>query len=125
MHELPVTQAIVEQAAAEAARQGWGDRVREVYLRVGNLTTFVPQSLIFYFDILKQDTCLKNAALRVEVLAVRGRCQDCGAQTTFEDLPFVCAACGSPNIGITSGRELEITSFTVDDGETAYGDQGC
>lgn len=121
MHELSVTEEIVAQAAAEVERRGWKGRVRFVHLRLGALTTFVPQSLVFYFDILKKDTCLKDATLLVEEVAVRGKCGACGAVVAFEELPFLCPACGCPEVEITQGRELELTSFTVD--EETHGDK--
>ncbi len=116
MHELPVTQSLVEQVRAEAERLGVAGKVAVVHLKLGALTTFVPEAMTFYFEALTKGTELESARLEVEEVRVAGTCRRCGRELTLEGLPFACAACGSPDLEIVSGRELVIDSFEVEDG---------
>ena len=117
MHELPVVHSLLEQLRAEAERLGVSGKVAVVHLKLGALTTFVPEAMTFYFEALTKGTDLESARLDVEEVPVAGACRRCGEAVTLEGLPFVCAACGSPDLEITSGRELVIDSLEVrDDG---------
>jgi hydrogenase nickel incorporation protein HypA/HybF len=113
MHELAVVDSLLRQLEAETNRLGVTARVAVVHLRLGKLTTFVPDAITFYFDALKKGTPLAAARLAVEEVPVAGTCRNCGAAVVVEELPFLCAACGSADLDITSGRELEITSLEI------------
>ena len=65
---------------------------------------------------LTKGTDLESARLDVEEVPEAGTCRRCGEAVTLQGLPFVCAACGSPDLEITSGRELVIDSLEVRDG---------
>jgi len=116
MHELAVVNSLVEQLNAEVQRLGVGGRVTRVHLRLGALTTFVGAAMTFYFDALVKDTPLAGARLEVEEVAVAGTCRGCGAAVTVDAPPFACATCGSPELELTSGRELVIDAIEVRDG---------
>jgi hydrogenase nickel incorporation protein HypA/HybF len=113
VHELSVTQSLVEQVRAEAERLGVVGRVVAVHLKLGALTTFVPAAMTFYFEALTKDTELEGVELDIEEIPVAGKCGRCGATLALEAPPFLCAACGSPDLEIVSGRELMIDSFEV------------
>jgi hydrogenase nickel incorporation protein HypA/HybF len=115
VHELPVVNSLVQQLQAEVERLGVAGRVEVVHLKLGALTTFVAEAMTFYFDALTKGTALESARLEVEEVPVAGRCRACGEALTIEGLPFICAACGSPELEITSGRELLIDSLEVRD----------
>jgi hydrogenase nickel incorporation protein HypA/HybF len=118
VHELPVTQSLVEQVGAEAERLGVVGRVAVIHLRLGALTTFVPAAMTFYFEALTKGTELEGVELAIEEVPVAGKCGRCGETLTIETPPFLCAACGSPDLEIVSGRELVIESLEVrDEGE--------
>jgi hydrogenase nickel incorporation protein HypA/HybF len=117
MHELPVVHSLVEQLRAEAERLGVAGEVAVVHLKLGALTTFVPEAMTFYFEALKAGTDLESARLEIEEIPVAGTCRRCGEAVKLEGLPFACAACGSPDLEITSGRELLIDYLEVKDGD--------
>jgi hydrogenase nickel incorporation protein HypA/HybF len=118
MHELPVVNSLVEQLRAEAERLGVTGEVAVVHLKLGALTTFVPDAMTFYFEALTKGTELESARLEIEEIPVAGTCRSCGEPVRLAGLPFACAACGSPDLDITSGRELLIDYLEVkDDGE--------
>jgi hydrogenase nickel incorporation protein HypA/HybF len=108
MHELAVTQSIVDAITARV-----GDaRVRGVRLDVGALSGVVPDAVRFCFDVVAQDTPLEGARLDITLSAGSGRCRDCGRETELSDLIVLCP-CGSADVAITGGRDLRIESVEV------------
>ena len=61
MHELSVTQSIVEICAEHAG----GARVTRVTLEVGAEAAIVPDALQFCFELCAQDTALQGAQLEI------------------------------------------------------------
>ena len=114
MHELDVTQSIVDALLDEMKRRDL-DSIAVVNMRCGRLTTFVPDSIRFYYDSLVKGTPLEGSELNIEDVPVKGKCNGCGAALELDEPIFLCTECGSPDLDITSGRELEITSIEVED----------
>ncbi len=117
MHELTVVHSLITQVGAEAERLGVAGKVKVVHLKLGALTTFVGEAMAFCFAALVPETPLEGARLAVEEIPVGGACRACGAPFTLEAPPFCCPACGSADVDITSGRELEVESLEVADDE--------
>ena len=55
MHELPATQGMLD-VALEAGLAAGCERITEIHLVVGELTSIVDDSVQFYFDILARGT---------------------------------------------------------------------
>lgn len=112
MHELAVTEGIINVALKAAG----GRRVLAIDLRVGALSSFVDDSVQFYFDALSQGTPVEGATLRFQRVPATARCADCGA--TFPvapPLPEGCPGCGSARLVVSGGDELRVESIEVDD----------
>lgn len=123
MHELSLTTSIVETvtetltALPDSSR---GARVIEVRLRVGALSSVIPESLEFCWGIVSEGTPLEGAKLAVQVLPVIVHCEPCGQDAELEGVQsFRCPRCGEICAEIRQGRELEIDSIEIDDGEEA------
>ncbi|MGW6373009.1 hydrogenase maturation nickel metallochaperone HypA/HybF [Streptomyces niveus] len=108
MHELSITQSIVDAVCERAA----GRPVHTVSVRVGMLTAVVPDSMRFCFDLTTAGTVAEGAALEIEQPPGTARCRACSADFTLTDLVLLCP-CGSADVEITSGRELQIISMRV------------
>jgi hydrogenase nickel incorporation protein HypA/HybF len=59
-----------------------------VTVRIGRLTSVVPDCLRHYFDFLTPGTALEGAALVIEDIPIRARCADCAAGFEIEVLSF-------------------------------------
>jgi hydrogenase nickel incorporation protein HypA/HybF len=103
MHELAITQSIVE-AVCEVAS---GARVRRVELEIGDLSGVITDSLRFCFDLCTQSTVLEGAVLQINEIPARARCGECKAEFMVENFIALCT-CGSANIEVLSGNELKI-----------------
>ncbi len=113
MHEMGIVMQIIEIASASIPADMTGVRIGRVNLKIGKLSAVVPDSLRFCFEIAAKETPLEGAELNIEEVPVTARCRACSAQWTITGPAFQCEACGSGDIDILSGRELDIVSLEV------------
>jgi hydrogenase nickel incorporation protein HypA/HybF len=121
MHELSLVTSIVEtvtETLAALPDSSRGSRVLEVRLRVGALASVIPESLEFCWGIVSEGTPLEGSRLVVNLLPVVVHCESCGQDAELEGVQsFRCPRCGEPCSDMRQGRELEIESIEIDDGE--------
>ncbi|GAA3745705.1 hydrogenase maturation nickel metallochaperone HypA [Streptomyces tremellae] len=108
MHELALTQGVVD-AVCEAAE---GRHVEAVTVRVGVLTAVVPDAMRFCFDLVTAGTVAEGARLEIDQPAGAARCRACAADFPL-DGPVLLCPCGSADVQVVSGRELQIVSMRV------------
>jgi hydrogenase nickel incorporation protein HypA/HybF len=108
MHELSVTQSVVEAVMDRTGEQ----RVVEVRLRVGRLSGVVPDAMRFCFDLVTDGTPLQGARLDIDEPQGSASCRGCGATFVLHDLILLCP-CGSADVDVLTGRELAICSVEV------------
>jgi len=117
MHELSLVTSIVE-TVTETLAANPGARVLEVRLRVGALASVIPESLEFCWGIASEGTPLEGSRLVVNLLTVVMHCESCGQDVELEGVQsFRCPRCGNPCSDMRQGRELEIDSIEIEDGE--------
>lgn len=114
MHELALTQRIVEICAESAAAQGPRTRVRRVTLEVGALSAVLPEALRFCFEVCAKGTTVAGAALDIVEIAGRARCLDCAAELAVSELYARCR-CGSANLVLIAGEELKVKQMEVEE----------
>jgi hydrogenase nickel incorporation protein HypA/HybF len=110
MHELSVTQSIFDICIAEAKKHGL-KRIDEVNIRLGRFTTFVPESIVFYFEVMSKGSIADKAKLNFNIIKLRVRCQDCGETAESDEPLFSCPACGGSNFEILEGREFAVENI--------------
>ncbi|MEU7907702.1 hydrogenase maturation nickel metallochaperone HypA [Actinoplanes sp. NPDC049118] len=108
MHELSITQSVVDAVCERAA----GRAVHSVKVEVGALTAVVPEAMRFCFDLAVEGTVAQGARLDVVARPGVAHCGDCDADIVLDDLILLCP-CGSANVHVTAGRELRILSMEV------------
>ena len=114
MHELAVTQSILEIALRHAQAAG-AQRILSVNLVIGELTGFVDDSIQFYFDFLAKDTPAQDARLIFERIAPRARCQECGVEYAPPNSRlWTCPECGALGGAIIAGREFSVASIEIE-----------
>lgn len=108
MHELGITQEIVEIAA----RRAGGARVLRIVLEVGELGCVSPDSLRFCFEVCAKDTPVEGAVLEVVTIPGEARCRAC-EEVFALDRPFGACACGSTDLEVRKGEELRLREMEV------------
>ncbi|MDT4986417.1 MAG: hydrogenase nickel incorporation protein HypA/HybF [Micromonosporaceae bacterium] len=108
MHELGITQSVVDAVCERAA----GRPVRSVRVQVGALTAVIPEAMRFCFELVAEGTVADGARLDIERRPAAASCQACGVDFAVTDLILLCP-CGSADVRVTAGRELQIVSMEV------------
>jgi hydrogenase nickel incorporation protein HypA/HybF len=117
MHEMGIAQQIIDIAAASIPPELTGARVERINLKIGRLSAVVPESLRFCFEIVARETPLSGAELAIEEIPILARCKECDTRWTIDQPVFTCRECNSGRLEILSGRELDIVSIEVAEGE--------
>jgi hydrogenase nickel incorporation protein HypA/HybF len=117
VHELAVAQGLLDIVEQEA-RPYAGARVIRVQLRIGKLSTVVPDALRFAFEAVTRGGIADGASLEIEEVPLAIRCHACEQDFIVEDPFMICPQCGAADVEMISGRELEIRSMEIEDGDT-------
>ena len=115
MHELSIIQnmiSIVEDSISEKGPL----EVKSIYIKVGEFSGVVPESLKFAFETVKEGTVLERSKMEMDIVPFRARCERCSTEFGMKDeFVFVCPSCASRQAKILSGRELFIESIHAEE----------
>jgi hydrogenase nickel incorporation protein HypA/HybF len=113
MHELPVTQSILE-IALRHAEQANGSRITDIYLVIGQLSSFVDDSIQFYWDIISAGTIAVGATLHFKRIQAELICRACQHQFLMNGESFCCPTCGSGDVEIRGGDEFFVEAISIE-----------
>ncbi|HHO75464.1 MAG TPA: hydrogenase maturation nickel metallochaperone HypA [Deltaproteobacteria bacterium] len=116
MHELPVTQSILDIVMKHALMNNV-TRIHAINLAIGEMSDLEDEWIQRYFDYLSKDTLAQGAKLNIERVPVVLRCEVCSE--TFEiDIKKLedisCPACGEKKFSFVSGREYYIKNMEAE-----------
>ncbi len=109
MHELSIAQSLLEIVLEESRKHGM-TKVRVIRLQVGELAAVVPDSLLFCFEMISENTAACGAIIEIETVPVVARCSQCQLLFQVENHVFVCPECQVPVMELVSGRDLSVMS---------------
>jgi hydrogenase nickel incorporation protein HypA/HybF len=112
MHELPITQHILE-IVLRHAEQANALRVTDIYLVIGQLSSFIDESIQFYWDALSRGTQAEGAQLHFERVAAEVICQVCGVRSPLAEVGQGCPQCGSLRVKVVAGEEFYVRAIRV------------
>lgn len=113
VHELGLTQNIVELAIQHAVREQ-AQRVVSITVEIGALSGVVAEAVAFAFDVCSQGTLVEGARLEIRQIEGRGQCLDCTRQAVIRTLTHVCPHCGSLALETIQGQEMKFTEMEID-----------
>jgi hydrogenase nickel incorporation protein HypA/HybF len=114
MHEMAVTQSLLDIVLKEAANVG-AKKVDEVNLVLGELSGLVDDSIQFYFDFMTKGTLAEGAKLNFKRVPARMKCRACGEEFTTAPDEWICPKCSQWQAEVVAGKEFYIDSIEVDD----------
>lgn len=113
MHELAITQSILD-AAQRAAQEHGAQRVLGVRIVLGQYSGVVPQCVQDFFDVISRDTIAQGARLEFRRLPAAIRCRACGEDSEIDIRQVRCPLCGSTDLTLIQGREFYIESLEAE-----------
>jgi hydrogenase nickel incorporation protein HypA/HybF len=113
MHELPVTQSILDIALNEAGT-AQSKKIITIFLVIGELSGVSSECVQFYFDVLKKGNAAEKATLDFRHIPAKLKCRDCLTEFTLEDSYWLCPDCHGINIEVLAGKECYIESLEVE-----------
>lgn len=114
MHEASIALSIIEAAAQEAGRKGYGS-IKSVSVNIGSASGVLPHALATAFDIVKLEGPAHEAELHINEIPLGGTCGSCSRRfETGEQFILACPHCGARDFQFTTGREMEIIEIEVD-----------
>ena len=112
VHELGICRSLIEVALGAMDERRIARPASTVTVEIGRFTSVVPDSLRFYFDVLRTGTLLEHAELEITSVPLRTRCRTCLAEREPELPSLLCPTCDGV-VEIVSGRELRVVSVDV------------
>lgn len=113
MHELSITQSIVDSAIAHAREENV-QRVLSVTVEIGALSGVVPDAVEFCYASVTQGTLLDGTPLIIDWIPARGRCNECGHEQEIGNYFEICEQCGGYGFDVLQGEELRIKELEVE-----------
>ena len=117
MHELGITQGIVERAR-EAATQANAVKVTDLFLTITPAADFTTESIEMYYQMLTdEDQLLKGAALHFASAPIAATCLSCGEEFPTEAPEPLCPVCASPQVQFDPREaQLQLTDISIAEG---------
>ncbi len=113
MHEMAITQSMVD-LVLEEARKGGARRITRINLVLGELSGAVGDCVELYFGLMSRDTPAEGAVLSIKPVPTRARCRRCAREFEVKDLDWICPQCGSASVEMVAGNELFVESIEVE-----------
>jgi hydrogenase nickel incorporation protein HypA/HybF len=113
MHELSIMTHLLDTVELEAQRAG-ATRICAVNLVVGERTSFIDDSLLFYFDTLTVGRMSEGAQLHIRRTPMRFHCATCDQEYSPGGAHFRCPRCDKPGQLTSDGSELLIESMEIE-----------
>ena len=113
MHEMSLSEGVL-QVLEDSARAKGFDRIKAVWLEIGNLAAVDKDAMRFAFDVVCKGTLAADA--RLEIIDVPGAawCFGCNASVDVNQRYDACPECGGFQLQVTGGDELKIRELEVE-----------
>ncbi len=112
MHEMSLTESLVQMIEEEGARQGF-TKVSVVRLKIGALSHVEPDAMRFCFDAVARGAIVEGARLEIELTPGQAWCMDCGKSAEVKERFATCPHCGGVRLQVTGGDEMRLAELEV------------
>ena len=113
MHELGLTQSLIDLVQSGAEKQGFR-KTLESRLTLGEYSDVVPEYILDLFPHAAKGTAAEGAQLLFERVPARFCCPDCGYEGPVDRKKASCPQCGGIGLKMTAGREFFVESLKVE-----------
>lgn len=116
MHEFSIATRVIE-IAMEEIKAYPAARVETIELEVGTLSGVIFPALETAMEAAVKDTPFEHGQVKINRVQAKGRCKECNAEFKVNNLYDPCPSCNELGVMIISGKELKISSITVQENE--------
>ena len=113
MHELSVTESILEIASSHGRKAG-AVQVTQINLVIGRLSSIVDDSVQFYWEMLSEGTICAGSKLTFQRLPAILHCTSCQNDYQIEQELTPCPKCSSYQTTIIGGEEFYVDSIEIE-----------
>ncbi len=113
MHEMSLAMGVLQIVEDAACAQSF-QRVKTVFLEIGELAAVEPEALRFCFDAVIRGTLAEGALLEVIEVAGEGLCFNCHQTVPLAARYDPCPACGGYPVQATGGTEMRVKELEVE-----------
>lgn len=117
MHELPIAEHILE-IALKAANEANASGILKIHLAIGQLSSYLDDSIQFYWDIISDNTIAKGAQLVFRRIPAKFSCRSCGHEYRLTTDSFTCPACLSDKVKLISGDEFVLEAIDIEEAKS-------
>lgn len=110
MHELSICLNIVNLVSKHVKN----NKIKKIWLRVGELSGIEISALTFSFPIAARNTPAENAILDILIVNAVAKCNHCGVEVKPRTLFDACQECHSCDHELIQGNELQIIKVEID-----------
>jgi hydrogenase nickel incorporation protein HypA/HybF len=110
MHELPLTQNLLEIALKNAG----GQRIVHVNLAIGEFSDEREEAIQFYWDDISKGTPAESAQLHFRRVEAEMRCLACETRFHPQAEAALCPNCQSHRLRLLSGADVKLESIDVE-----------
>lgn len=113
MHELAITEQIAE-IAIRHGEKNQAEKITDLYLVIGELSTVIDESVQFYWDLITSDTICEGAQLHFKRIPAVFLCGECGKEYHLDEGELrPCPYCQSSKMEILKGKEFHLESINI------------
>ncbi|GGJ58373.1 hydrogenase maturation nickel metallochaperone HypA/HybF [Deinococcus roseus] len=114
MHEASILLALIDQVQ-DVLQHHPGMRVKTVTVRIGTLSSVIPEALHFAYPAGARGTVLEQATLVIETVEAVGICPEHGDIPLHPQRGLRCPHCDHPITTLRSGEELELEALELEE----------
>ena len=113
MHEVAIAESLLNIAVENCQKQGYKG-IELIRVKIGKASGVMPDALLFAFDAMKEGTIAEKALLTIDEIPVSGFCRNCKSDFSVDEAYIIsCPQCGSFDLRVDAGRELNIDEMEV------------
>lgn len=112
MHEVALCESVLRILQEQAAARDF-ERVRTVWLEIGQLSCAEPEAMRFCFGAVTRGTLADGA--RLEIIRTPGRawCMSCCQPVRMASRSDPCPRCGGHRLQMTAGDDMRVKELEV------------
>jgi len=113
MHEVAIAEEIRDIVLKKLDKHK-AKKVCGIKLVIGELTTIVPDALLFALEVVSEKTPMKGAKIHIKTIKTKAKCAKCKKEFEVADFNYTCPKCRNQDVKVTAGREMIIQTIEME-----------